>query len=207
MSRDEAPAVPLQSSSTSTADGLLSSLNGQLESSAVSAPATYTNRRFRVYVSPYTASQSLSPSQGVFVLSSKARTWTPPGTAYTSGQTDIFPDSRTKPRTARRPTELRRCASLCGKFSSTRKRQPLFAVSARGDGGTQPSSATRDAAYPSAARTWASVSRYASITDSTVSPPANCPTTRRTGIRVPLITGIPCTTAGSIVIPGDTSRH
>jgi hypothetical protein len=78
--------VPLQSAGTSTASGLLSSLNGQVGTTAISALATYANGRFRLYVPSYTAGQNLSASQGIFVLSSKAGSWTPPGTAYASGQ-------------------------------------------------------------------------------------------------------------------------
>jgi hypothetical protein len=81
--------IPTQSSTTATASGLLGSLNGAsaLGANAVTALATYTHGRFALYVRNYTSDQSLSPAQGVFILSSKAGSWMSPGTAaYASGQ-------------------------------------------------------------------------------------------------------------------------
>jgi hypothetical protein len=78
--------VPLHSSSTGSASGLVGSLNGQLGAGTVTALATYSLGAFHLYVSGYTADQTLGPSSGIFVLSGKAGPWTPPGTAYSSSQ-------------------------------------------------------------------------------------------------------------------------
>jgi hypothetical protein len=59
---------------------------GTLGSGAISVAATYGNGRFSLYVPGYSPNQSLSPSQGIFVQSKVAGTWSPPGSAYTTAQ-------------------------------------------------------------------------------------------------------------------------
>src|SRR5581483_5601332 len=74
---------PLQPTTAWTAGSLLASLNGSsaLGGNAVQAIATYVNGRFRLYVPSYTADQSLTAAQGIFVLSRTAGTWLPSGDA------------------------------------------------------------------------------------------------------------------------------
>lgn len=80
-------ALPLQSASLASASGLAGSLNGSLGPSDITAVATYTSGRFSMYVAGYSADEALSPTQGVFVLSTKAGTWRwPTGSGFTTAQ-------------------------------------------------------------------------------------------------------------------------
>jgi hypothetical protein len=78
--------LPLQSSGTGSAAGLISNVNSQLGSGTVTTLATYSHGAFHLYVAGYTADQPLMASQGIFILSNSAGQWLVPGTAYTSGQ-------------------------------------------------------------------------------------------------------------------------
>jgi hypothetical protein len=80
--------VPLQGSGITSLSGLLNSVNGsgQLGSGAATIAATYGNGRFSLFVPGYSADQTIQPSAGIFIYSTKVGTWTPSGAFYTAPQ-------------------------------------------------------------------------------------------------------------------------
>jgi hypothetical protein len=80
--------IPVANGNITTASTLLTSMNspGQLGAGAISLVGTYRQGRWNLFIPDYTADQALNASQGIFVLSQATGTWSPPGTAFTSGQ-------------------------------------------------------------------------------------------------------------------------
>jgi hypothetical protein len=79
--------------SVATASGLVASMNttGQLGSGAVTIASTYSNGRYNLYVPGYSGDQMLSSTQGVFVLSTVAGTWSVSGGAPSNGSIALSP--------------------------------------------------------------------------------------------------------------------
>jgi hypothetical protein len=78
------PDIPLAGTGIDSASSLITTLNAQLGSGAVSAVATYRNGAYSIYIPGYGGDQSLQPQQGVFVLSSVAGLWIPQGQPFTA---------------------------------------------------------------------------------------------------------------------------
>jgi hypothetical protein len=79
--------VPQLQTGLSTAASVVSAINGQVGSGAVSFLGKYVNGRFQLYVTNFSGSFNLQPTDGFFVYSTKSGTWTVSGTTPTVGQT------------------------------------------------------------------------------------------------------------------------
>jgi hypothetical protein len=78
--------LPTQNSGVPSASQLVSALNLSVGSGAIKVVGTYTNGRFKLYVPGFSQDLSLNSTQGIFVNSSTAGTWTPAGSIYMAGQ-------------------------------------------------------------------------------------------------------------------------
>lgn len=81
-------SIPLAGTGITSASSLVANTTSHgVAANTIAAVATFTNGRFALFVPGFSADLPLQPSQGVFVLSKVAGTWTPIGSAFTAGQT------------------------------------------------------------------------------------------------------------------------
>jgi hypothetical protein len=78
-----------------------SALNG-----AVEEAATYVHGRYTIYIPGYTGDTSVSTTQGVFVLSKAAGTWTPSGAAVAASPITLSPGWNLIAAPSKQPGEL-----------------------------------------------------------------------------------------------------
>jgi hypothetical protein len=80
--------LPAQTTGITSTSSLITALDAsnQLGANAVQVVATYGNGRFSLYVPGYSSDQSLQPTQGIFIDSQTAGTWSVSSPAYTTSQ-------------------------------------------------------------------------------------------------------------------------